>query len=124
MSDLLPKIKFFVVAAALLLASYNILRTTYDVYQSSQRLDELNSELAKTKEENEALKKEYAYKTTQEFVEEEARNKLTMVKPGERVVLVEGVYPKRSTPSAMVKPYSYNFQNENLKKWIALFFDN
>lgn len=85
------------------------LRTT------SQRVAEAQERLEKLNQENEALKRELEYKKSEQFAEEEIRNKLGLAKRGEAVV----VLPKENSQQSKVE----NEQPEpNWRKWWDFFF--
>lgn len=70
-------------------------------------------ELDKAKEENRRLKVRLTQVNSDSFVEEEARDKLFLVKPGESGVIL----PHETTENASKKPELPNWQ-----KWLRLFF--
>jgi len=82
--------------------------------------------LEKTKSENERLKRELAEAQTPEYIEAQAREKLNMVKEGEKIVLM----PNQSIGNAgdLVLPLNENNGDNsqeniaNWKKWWRLFF--
>lgn len=81
------------------------------VKQAEQKVQQLE-------EEQKRLKEKQEYYQSDEFVEEEARNKLNMAKPDESIVIlppnlseVLGRQPKPATP-----------EMPNWKKWWKLFF--
>jgi len=78
-------LKYIGLTALFLLATVNFTRTTLDVLENSQRLDEVKEEVTVLEGEKVTLEKELDYKKSVEFVEREARNKLGLVKPGEQV---------------------------------------
>lgn len=57
---------------------------------TSQKVEESDARLEQLRKENEALKQELEYKKSQEYKEEEIRNKLGLAKEGETVVVVPG----------------------------------
>ncbi len=71
-------------------------------------------DLDREKQENQQLKTELSYVKSQEFIEEEARNKLFMVKPGESGVIV---------PQDLIKKKEVKKEIElsNWQQWINLF---
>src|SRR3989344_9582992 len=119
----MSKFKFIVLSGLLILATYNITKTTLEIYGSSKRLDELKSDLEAKRKENDELKKEYTYKSSDQFVEEEARNKLNFIKPGEKLLIpVSGSEPE---VKGELKGEAGVVQKEesNLNRWLKLFFD-
>ncbi len=71
-------------------------------------------DLDREKQENQQLKTELSYVKSQEFIEEEARNKLFMVKPGEAGVIV----PQELIKEKIVKK---EMALPNWQKWLNLF---
>jgi len=55
---------------------------------TSQKVDEAQTQLNELKKENEGLRRELQYKSSDSFAEEEIRNKLGMVKQGETEVII------------------------------------
>ena len=110
-------VKYIGLVALFLLATVNFTRTTRDVLESSQRLDEIRNEVTVLKGEKIALEGELEYKKSDEFVEKEARNKLGFVRPGEEVfvpseVLGTGSYSDFGSNTAEVRVF---------RLWIELF---
>lgn len=121
--------KYIILTALFILASVNFTRTALEILENSKRLDNLGQEV----EELEAEKKDYtnrvAYKKTDEYIEEKARNDLSMIKPGEKVYVVpqefkgisleSKVLGQKTTPQKLflgkLDPES------NIVKWIRLF---
>ena len=79
--------KSSVISAVLLLSSASFVAGTVRIAQKGTRLVEAKKELAALEQKRALLEKEALYRESPEFVEEEARNKLNMVKPGEEVYL-------------------------------------
>jgi cell division protein FtsB len=82
---------------------------------TSQKVDEAEAGLEQLKKENESLKKEFEYKNSDRFAEEEIRNKLGMAKPGETEVIIpkpEGQSSGQSDQGPQVP---------NWQKWRNLF---
>lgn len=74
-------------------------------------------QLQKEQTENKALKQQFKQVTVSGFVEEEARNKLFMVKPGEQEVLLskETTTPTKQSQAAKdTRPY--------WEQWLTVFF--
>ena len=70
------------------MAGFSLSKTISDVYEKSRRVNELKSDIAKLEEENKKLNEEFAYKSTDEFIEKEAREKLFMGFIGERILII------------------------------------
>jgi len=71
-----------------ILSTYSIFKTFSDIYQKSRRINDLKSEITDLEKENESQGKDLAYKNSREFVEKEAREKLFMGLPGEKILIV------------------------------------
>jgi cell division protein FtsB len=89
-------VKHIGLAILFLLATVNFTRTTLDVLESSQRLDEIRTEVTLLGDDKIALEEELEYKKSVDFVEKEARNKLGFVKPGEEVFVPSEILGTRS----------------------------
>lgn len=75
------------ISVILLILSVSFISSTFRVVRRGSRLIEAKKELESLQKQKIALEKKSAYRSSPEFVEEEARNKLNMVKPGEEVYL-------------------------------------
>ena len=71
-----------------LLLAYNSSKKILSFRGTSQKVDEAQARLDSLKQENERLKQDLEYKKSDKFAEEEIRNKLGLVKPGEDVYAV------------------------------------
>jgi len=71
----------------LLILSVSSVVATVNVLKRGGRLLEAKRELEALQQQKADLEREAAYRKSPEFVEQEARNKLNMVKPGEEVYL-------------------------------------
>ncbi len=89
---------------------YRLLKAGDQVKLAQQRLEKLE------KEHQELLEKKEYYQS-EEFIEQEARNRLNLGKPGEMLVILPpnvGETGEISSPSAPELP--------NWKRWLKLFF--
>lgn len=94
---------------------------------ADERLKEAEDKLAEVKIENKKLQKKLEYYQSDEFLEEQVRNKLQMAKPGETVlILPEEINQGTSllaTSSASVAPSEEEKEDlANWKKWFKLFW--
>ena len=80
-------VKNMLISGVLLGLSFSLITSTLRVVQRSKRLLEVKEELKALEQQKTALEKEAEYRKSAQFIEEEARNKLNMVKPGEEVYL-------------------------------------
>jgi len=97
----------------LVLIINGLAHSIYDLWSKRDVLTEAQRTLEREKEENQKLKQDLSRVNTREFIEQEARNKLFLAKPDERVVIIP-VASKSAEKKAAEKP--------NWKKWIDLFF--
>jgi len=89
---------------------YRLLKAGDQVKLAQQRLEELE------KEHQELLEKEEYYQS-EEFVEQEARNRLNLGKPGETVVILPPNVGETGEVTSTPAP-----ELPNWKKWLRLFF--
>lgn len=117
------QVKYIVISLLFVLATVNFTRTTLNIIQSSKRLDNLKEEVSSLEEQKASKEAELEYKKSAEFVEEEARNKLSLVKEGEEVfVLSEGDTKqlKDNVLSAVTRAEDSEVSNAQL--WLDLLF--
>ena len=109
-----------------LLAIFAILVSVVLVTNSTKRIlslrttslsvREAEEKLGKLKQESESLKQELEYKKTDQFAEEEIRNKLGLAKEGEAVVIL----PKENDEQLTID--NGQLTKSNWEKWQTLFF--
>ena len=82
---MLKKTGFLIVVIILMLIINNLIHSIYDIWSKQDLLNQAEKQLSKEESKNQKLKADLSYVQTQQFIEEEARNKLFLVKPGEQV---------------------------------------
>lgn len=85
----MKKILYLIVFIISLIIINNLLRSIYNLWQKQDLMTDAKRQLQQEKTENEKLQDQLARVKRSDFVEEEARNKLFMVKPGEKIVLID-----------------------------------
>lgn len=103
---------------ASLLIINNLVRSIYTLWQKRDLVENARQEVEEKKRENEVLKKKIKTVERPQFIEEEARNKLFLSKPGEGVIVLSQK-DLEATLSAEPKPRD---SRPNWKKWLDLFF--
>ncbi|MFC1722451.1 septum formation initiator family protein [Patescibacteria group bacterium] len=121
--------KYLFLIVLFVVASINFTRTTLEIIENSKRLDGLSQEVDDLEQKKTQLEESVAYKSTDDYIEEKARNDLSLVRPGEKVYVI----PKELTESVASEnvlgektdktPYflTENDDESNLKKWLKLF---
>jgi cell division protein FtsB len=112
----MKKVVFIIVVAVLILIINNLIHSIYDIWSKQSLLTQAQKELTHQKSENQKLKTELSYVQTNGFVEEQARDKLFLVKPGEQDILIPS---QISTQSAQNNQQA---QTPNWQQWLNLFF--
>ena len=79
-------ITFFILITSII--AFNLLKQISDTLKSSERLSGMVDDIQKLEIKNKELKKKLTDVKSPEFVEEQARNKLGLVKGGETVVII------------------------------------
>ena len=109
---------FFIILAISILVINNLIHSIFTLWQKYDLVTLAEKERQRQKQENQKLKSQLSYVQSKEFIEEQARNKLFLIKPGEQEVLIsEDLIKGASTPSAQAKK-----DDPNWKKWWSLFF--
>ncbi len=112
----MKKIVFFGIVVVSALVINNLVHSIYDLWKKKDLLVSAQKELDLEKQKNQMLKSQLKIVKTNEFVEQEARNKLFLVKEGEQEVLIQ--------KDLLVSPSAKEKQDNspNWKKWWELFF--
>ena len=98
-----------------------IVKITGDILRLTKAVRQIKTtekQVSKLKEEKEKLSQEYQYYSSEDFIEEEARNKLNMARPGETIVILPpNLEELLSRPKTSKESFIPNW-----KKWWNLFF--
>ncbi len=109
------RVIFIAVLVASLIIINNLIRSIYSLWNKQDLIVKAKNDLTREKDENHELKSQLSIVGSKQFVEEEARNKLFFVKPGEQDVIVpQNLLNKTSGEKPDNTP--------NWKKWWNLFF--
>lgn len=114
----LKKIVFFGIIIASFFIMNSLIHSIYTLWQKNALMTEAQAELAKEKQENQQLKKKLSESKKTQFIEEEARNKLFLAKPGENTLVIPSQYMHASL-AATPKPQD---KRPNWQKWWQTFF--
>ncbi len=109
------KAVFIVIVIVLLVIINNLLHSIYDIWSKQDLLIQAQKELSNEETKNQKLKAGLSYAQTPQFVEQEARNKLFLIKPGEQDVLVPSVSGNQVQKQDKA-------EIPNWQKWLNLFF--
>lgn len=107
------KLVYLIAIVACLVVIHNLAVSTYDLWHKQDLVSEANSDLQREKSENQALQKQLKTVKSPQFLEEQARNELFMVKPGESGVILP---PNIGESSTKKEPNLAPWQ-----KWLKLF---
>lgn len=113
----LKKIVFFSIILASIIIINNFIHSIYSLWQKKDLVVKAKEDLVQEKQDNTTLKKKLAVANNPQFVEEEARNKLFLAKPGEGVIIMPA--PDDKKPSSEAKPPD---TRPNWQKWWDVFF--
>jgi cell division protein FtsB len=111
----MKKIAYIAVVIGLCLVINSLLHSIYNLWHKQDLLILAEKQLIFEEKKNKELKARYQYAKTQDFIEEEAHNKLFMVREGEQKVLITGL------KSTQINPRS-NSNMANWEQWLSLFF--
>lgn len=97
-------------------------RSLWSRYRRVGRLEELQTEVTELEEEDQQLKQQKVAVESEEFLEREARDKLQMVKPGEKIVILpENVLGEVGGGEVGLEE-TVDLE-PNWKRWYKLFFE-
>ncbi|MCL5113916.1 MAG: septum formation initiator family protein [Patescibacteria group bacterium] len=113
----MKKISFIIIIIISIFIINSLARSIYDLWKKQDLIVRAKQDLDKEKEENQKLKSQLSVVGNEQFIEEEARNKLFLAKPGEQEVII---------PQELLDANKSAKQNKdnapNWKKWWSLFF--
>ena len=114
----LKKIFFFSFIVISLFIINGFLHSIYNLWQKNDLLVRAQQDLEHERKENQELKKKLTEVKKPGFVEEEARNKLFLAKPGEGIVIL----PTDVLASTSVEKKETVDTRPNWQKWLDVFF--
>lgn len=112
----MKKALFIFTVIVLTIIINNLLRSIYDLWHKQDLLTTAQKSLDSEKLKNAKLKGELTYVESRQFVDETARNKLFLAKPGEKQVLIS------KDLINLNKEEQKNRSLPNWQKWFNLFF--
>jgi cell division protein FtsB len=114
----MKKVLYLLILIISLFIINNLIRSIFSLWQKHDLIGEATLQLQQEKNENQKLADQLDRVKRVDFVEEEARNKLFMVKPGEKVVIMgdpsEDAEQKKSSSKVIAVPI--------WRQWWNLFF--
>lgn len=113
----MKKILFLIIVGICIFLSLSLLGSIANLWQKQDLVKNASKQLEVVKNENRSLKNELRVATVSGFMEEEARNKLFMVKEGEKTVVIPDSLLKKVKKQEVKQP-----QKSNIELWISLFF--
>ena len=114
----LKQLGFFAIIFVSVIIINNLSHSIYTLWQKKSLLLDARQELVIEQTHNQGLKKQLAIVNKPQFIEEQARDKLFLVRPGEGVIVIPSEYLQAS-PSAVPKPPD---TRPNWQKWWDVFF--
>ncbi|KKR72171.1 MAG: Septum formation initiator [Microgenomates group bacterium GW2011_GWC1_41_8] len=96
------------------LLSVNLARSIYDLHTRESVIHEARDRLVKTQEENNKLEEELSYVQSPAYIEQQAREKLNLARPGEVVLIVPEITPPPDDSDQELKL-------EIWQQWLKLF---
>lgn len=116
---MIKKIKFLLLGAVLLIFAYNLIGQIFNTLKSEDRLSYATEQLYELEKKNKALNKRLAEIKSEYFVEQQARDKLGLVREEETVVIIpeEKIKQVLGTQKQAEEPRLPNWQG-----WLRLFW--
>ncbi len=113
---MIKKVAYFTAIAICLFIINDLAHSIYDLWQKQNVMTQTTKQLEAAQAQNKLLKQELAQAQTTSFIEQEAVNKLFLIKPGEQeVVIPTDLLPKQ-------KQIQIRRSVPNWQQWIQLFF--
>lgn len=120
LTRLISKTPTYLFIVVLVFLGVSLLRNISNVKSVNDRIEEKEKEVARVEKEQEDLQKRLEFTQSQEYMEEQLRNKLGLAKEGETVVIMP--------PPEVLKKIAPKYEEEkdvlpdpNWKRWLKLF---
>lgn len=112
----MKRISFLIITIILFFIILHLLTSIYTLWHKQDLLTNTQQQLLQEKQEHTNLEKELSRVNSPQFLDQEARDKLLLVKPGESEVLIDKNLLEASSSAQIreVKPY--------WQQWLNLFF--
>lgn len=110
------KLLYLLIVATLLVLIRNTSVSILHLKQDEATLTNLKKQLEEEKKLNSFYKERLIYVKKTEYIEEEARNKLNLTRPGEFIVVGSEIEKTK------IGSNQFNYNKSNWKKWYELFF--
>ncbi len=111
------RILFAILVLSLCIVIVGLSRSLYDLWKKQDLIISYQKQLAKQKNENQALKQKLSKTYDPRFVEEQARDNLFLSKPGEQSILIPSELLISSNSAKPIEDLTPNW-----RKWWNLFF--
>jgi len=121
-------VRFLLIAVglgAIVMISLALTQETYRRYQIQKEIDDLRVQAENKERDNQKLKGMIEYFKTDDFREKEAKEKLSVQKEGEKVLMVRGDRESEDKPKEEQQadgPPELKDNRTNLRKWWDYFF--
>ena len=116
------KVFLFVVALALIVVAVNVGQESYRKYQLTQEIDKLKTEIERLEGNNNQLADLMEYLKEEPYLEKEARLKLNLKKPGEKVIILSNEEQEQKQEEVLSDIPELTGENGNYWKWWEYFF--
>lgn len=113
---LMKKAAFILIVLILLFIINGLAHSIYDLWHKQDLLTSAQKELSQEQLKNQKLKAGLSYVKSPQFIEEQAHDKLFLVKPGEQEVLISQALQKQNQAQKQTQ------NTPNWQKWLQLFF--
>ena len=119
-------IKLFTTFAPLIIGGiflFNVAKTSIDIGQKSKRVTSLEKEVADLTNQKATLEKDLAGANDPAVIEREARDRLQMIRPGEKIVIMPGQANVENLSNTENVPGQNVSSGPYFKEWYELIFE-
>jgi cell division protein DivIC len=119
--------RYYFISAILLIVSLGFVQNTLEMMGNTKRLENLRQEVVDLETQQKQVQDRIKYQKTDEYIEEEARNKLNMLKPNEKVYVADKsleqvLRDEQAFWSKRVNTQDGDTNASNLRLWLNLLF--
>jgi len=112
---MIKKVLYYAAVALCLVIINNLAHSIYDLWQKQSVIAQYQAQLEAKEQQNKELKKDLAQAKTSQFLDQQARDKLFLTKPGEEQVIIPNDLLPHAKAVIATKPVP------TWQQWVNLF---
>jgi cell division protein FtsB len=114
----MKKVLFFFIIILCVFIINNLIHVIFTTWQKQHFLVTAQNDLQKEQQKHQQIEQEFKKVSQKQFTEEQARDKLLLVKPGEQIVII----PTQMLPKVPDTTQETKLSKQHWQEWLDYFF--